>query len=328
MKKDKTKLALKFILISIPLIIICIIAYIIPMSYMSQEYVLWKEEKDYVNNSDSGKVRNIIVGDSRAKASIIPEMLDAEGKLYNIGIGGATSIEMYYAVNNFINVHGAPETAVVIFAPYHFCDIDNWDQTLFTNYLTVPETISVYADALRFGEGAIAKKGALTDMISFRLRLPTKYLAQMYEAHFTGYEDINTQKYEQIRKDRGYCEFGSDDENDGESYEVHHEDFDSSDMVLYYYERLIGELSSNNTRIYILQAPVNEVSSKAIHPEFVKGYQEFLEDIKEKYPDIYLMKDIPEYDNGYFGDNNHLNRRGAEKYTHWLKEESGIDIFR
>ena len=120
---EKARLVKNFILISIPLILLCILAYVFPMSYMTVEYVMWDEEFE---NSESPYMaaKTLIIGDSRAKSSVLPAMLHED--TYNIAIGGATPIEMYYAVENYIEHNGAPENAVVVFAPYHFCDIDNW----------------------------------------------------------------------------------------------------------------------------------------------------------------------------------------------------------
>ena len=332
----RLRLLKNFILISIPLFMIILLAFFTPMYYMTEEYVLWRQEKDYVNQNvmsyvnytkpdtiplpkAGSPVETLIIGDSRAKSSIIPKQLKPDGDIYNIGIGGATSIEMYYAAGNYIKSYGAPKEALIIFAPYHLCDIDNWDQTLFNNYLTVGEISQVYKEAYRYKDEEILRKGYLTEELSFRLRLPTKYIAQMYDARLTGFFSRNKERYGSVSDELGYCEFGKDPGNDGVNYEVHHEYFDSSPLVLHYYDKLLKLLTENGVKVKILQAPINEASSKAIHTAFVNGYEEFLSEIKEKYKDIYIMKELPVYENGYFGDNNHLNRSGAEKYTDWLK---------
>ena len=114
MDKNILKLIRNFILISIPLIILVVYTWAYPMNYLSTEYTLWAEEKDYVNHG-TDRPDTIIIGDSRAKSSIIPDRLH-EG-VYNIGIGGTTPIEMYYAAGNYIRQHGAPKNAIIIFAP-------------------------------------------------------------------------------------------------------------------------------------------------------------------------------------------------------------------
>ena len=313
----KLKLFRNFILISIPLIVLCVLAFALPMCYMSVEYVMWDEEFE---NSASPYIDadTLIIGDSRAKSSVLPALLHED--TYNIAIGGATPIEMYYAVENYIEHNGAPKNAVVVFAPYHFCDIDNWDQTLYFNFLSAEEILEIYMKARESSDPIVAKKGRIPDMISYRLRLPSKYLAQMYEAKFVGNKEANRAKFDSIRADLGYCEFGSADGDDGETYEVHHETFDYSPLVVYYYEKLIAMLHDGGVKVIIAQPPINQASADALHQEFADGFSEYMQDVAFRYPDMEVISEIPVYDNQLFGDSIHVNRHGAEVYTEELKK--------
>ncbi|MBQ7583775.1 MAG: hypothetical protein IJT24_04115 [Lachnospiraceae bacterium] len=321
----KLKLFLNFILISIPLFVLCALAYLLPMSYMTVEYVMWDEEFE---NSEKPYIdaETLVIGDSRAKSSVLPELLHED--TYNIAIGGATPIEMYYAVENYIEHNGAPENAVVVFAPYHFCDIDNWDQTLYFNFLSVDETAEIYLRGLKLKEPVVSSKGRIADMISCRLRLPTKFLAQMYESKLVGRRTENLAKFDSIRKDLGYCEFGSADGDDGYTMEVNHETFDYSPLVVYYYERLIGLLEENHVNVIIAQPPVNQASADRLHRDFVDGFSDYMKDVAARYPDMEVIPDICVYPNSLFGDSIHVNRKGAEVYTKELRDYmEGIDYW-
>ena len=313
----KLRLFLNFILISIPLIVLCVLAFILPMSYMSVEYVMWDEEfensaKPYIDAS------TLVIGDSRAKSSVLPALLHED--TYNIAIGGATPIEMYYAVENYIEHNGAPDNAVVVFAPYHFCDIDNWDQTLYFNFLSPKEIARIYAKGCKTDDPIVASKGRIPDMISYRLRLPSKYLAQMYESKFIGRKQQNIDKFNSIRADLGYCEFGSADGDDGYTMEVNHETFDYSPLVVYYYEKLISMLDENGVNVLIAQPPINEASGKLLQDGFVNGFSDYMKDVASRYPDMNVIDEIPIYPNRLFGDSIHVNRHGAEVYTEELRE--------
>ena len=317
MRFSLRKLIRNLILISIPLILVSLFAAIFPMRYMAVEYTMWQEEKDYVKNGDNATT--LVLGDSRAKSGIIPENL-SKG-VYNAAIGGATAIEMYYACRNYLNNHPSPERAIVIFAPYHFCEIDNWQQTLYYNYLTVPELAEVETGAFKTGEAAVGYSGWITDIISFKLRLPNKYLDAIYQAKFTGNFEANKSKYDSVMADCGYTEFGTDNGNDGLNYETHHETFDYSELVLDYYDRLMNLLEENGVETYIIQSPINEASGKVISSEFWTGYDKFLTAVENEYPEFTVEHEVPVYDNIYFGDNNHMNRKGAEKFTAVVKEK-------
>ena len=317
--KDKLKLARNLILISIPLILLCALAYLLPMSYMTTEYVMWQEE--YENSrAPHTDASTLIIGDSRAKSSVLPKELH-EG-VYNIGIGGCTPIEMYHAVKNYIDHNGAPERAIIIFAPYHMCDIDNWDQTLYFNFLSAGELTKIYGNALKTKDPVVASHGRLAEMAGYKLRLPSKYLAQMYDAKLVGNKTDNLARFDSIREDLGYLEFGNAPGDDGEDYEVHHEEFDSDALVILYYEKLLDLLSDNNVKVLITQAPVNEASSQAMHPAFISGFSDFMHELeyRRRYYDMTVESDIPVYPNELYGDANHLNRKGAERFTEELRQ--------
>lgn len=317
--KDLIKLIRNFILISIPLIVLCVLAYVLPMSYMGPEYVMWDEEFE---NSDDPYIdaQTLIIGDSRAKSSVLPAILHED--TYNIAIGGATPIETYYAVRNHIEKNGAPKYAVVVFAPYHMCDIDNWDQTLYFNFLKPSEIAEIYTKAVELRDPVVARKGRIPEMISYRLRLPSKYLSQMYDADFIGNKDANREMFDSIRDDLGYLEFGDADGDDGETREVFHETFDYSELVVYYYEKLVDLLSDNEVSVVIAQPPINVASDEAMHVEFINGYTEFMDHIehRRRYYNMKVIREIPVYPNKLFGDSIHVNRKGAEVYTKELKE--------
>ncbi|MCR5746208.1 MAG: hypothetical protein K6G03_00685 [Lachnospiraceae bacterium] len=313
----KLKLLRNLIFISIPLVLLCVLAYVLPFSYMTAEYVMWYEEFE---NSKAPYIDadTLIIGDSRAKSSLLPALFHED--TYNIAIGGATPIEMYYAAENYIEKNGAPKNAVLVFAPYHMCDIDNWDQTLYFNFLSPGEIFEIYMKALTLNDPVVAKKGRIPEMISYRLRLPSKYLSQMYDAGFIGNRAENEKRFNSIRADLGYCEFGSADGDDGETREVHHETFDYSELVISYYDKLVSLLESNGVNLIIAQPPINEASAEAMHPEFMDGYIEYMKEIAARYPDVKVITEVPVYSNSLFGDSIHVNRNGAEVFTEELKK--------
>lgn len=316
MRKTVVNLIIKLLILGIPLYILMLYAYLCPMKYMPIEYTMWQEEKDYVRSGDS--VDTVIIGDSRAKSGIVPDILmedESWGQVYNIAVGGATPIEMYYALREYIAVHGAPERAMVIFAPYHFCDIDNWGQTMSFNYLSVPQLLEVYKEAARLGETEKLGDHFFTDEFSYRLRLPNKYMDSIYNARIFGRDGENRAKYDSVRADGGYTEFGSEHGNDGQSYETHHPVFDSSGLVVEYYFRLMDLCEESGIDTYVIQAPMNETSTELVTDEFLAGYGEMLMRVHDSHPDFTVEMKVPEYENRYFGDNNHLNREGAERFT-------------
>ena len=88
--------------------------------------------------------------------------------------------------------------------------------------------------------------------------------------------------------------------------------------MLLYFDKLLKLLDESGTEVMIIQSPVNEASMEVITDEFLSGYKEMLLDKTRDY-DFIVETDIYAYDNKYFGDNNHLNRSGAEKFSQEIK---------
>ena len=123
------------------------------------------------------------------------------------------------------------------------------------------------------------------------------------------------------QEDGGYTAFGEDEYNDGLSYETHKEDFELDPLVNEYYIRLLDLLRDEGIDVIIEQAPLNTASHEAISDEYFADYDDYIQGIAEKYPSFSVVKGVPEYDNSCFGDNNHLNRRGAERFSREIKEK-------
>ena len=323
MKKTFLRLLKNFILLSIPLVLLCLYTARILPGCFTEEYAQWEEEKYYVNHtSENGADPNVvIIGDSRAKSGLIPEKLSGGKKVYNIAIGGATGIEMYYAARNYLKHHKAPETAVIIFAPYHFCEIDNWGQTLYYDYLTLPELLETEGEAVTKRDEALRYNGWAADILSFKLLLPNKYLDALITSKFGGNREKILDKEEKIREASGFTSFGEADGNDELNYETHHDVFDLSPIMDRYFYRLISLLREEGVQVIVEQSPVNEASDKVITEEFWKGYGEYLTKAEESFPGTIFEKEVPVYENSCFGDNNHLNLRGAGVFTEEIRNK-------
>ena len=113
------KLISKILAIILPVVLVMqIFCAAFPMSYMDVEYAMYKQQKDYISkNHDTNRV--LILGDSRAKASFMPDVLGED--VYNISLGGISPVESYYMLKEYLENHDAPEYLILAYAPMHLC---------------------------------------------------------------------------------------------------------------------------------------------------------------------------------------------------------------
>lgn len=326
------KFFLKCIFALFPILAVILYTALVPYGYMDIEYPAWKYTKDVasgkvpsaLNTSAVGDYTSfdtVILGDSRAMADLIPEYINASTShsSVNLAVGGATSIEMYYTLNNLIKNGHTPENAIIMFAPFHYSVIDNfWERDAYFNYLSVSEMQELYDYAKATGSETLLKDGYNNDLLSYRFRFPDKYLPALMNAKFTGRYADNTSEYESVYTNLGYGEFGNADGCEYLNFETSYDRMHTTgDAVLLdvYMNRLLKLCSENGINTILAIPPMNEASYTVLIDSYVEDFDSYINDLKIKYPATMVDGDIPCYDNSFFGDSSHLNRKGAEIFT-------------
>lgn len=324
------KFFLKCILALFPILAVILYTVLVPYGYMDIEYPAWKYTKDFTSKSFSESIGGssadetaytVILGDSRAMADLIPELIDESVPMSstNLAVGGATSIEMYYTLNNLIKNGHTPEKAIIMFAPFHYSVIDNfWERNAYFNYLSVSDMYDLYAYAEAAKSETLLKSGYKNDLLSYRLRFPDKYLPALLNAKLFGRYSINNEEYNLVTSNHGYGEFGTADGCEYLNFETSYDRMHTTgDAVLLdiYMNKLLKLCTENGIDTILAVPPMNEASFNSLSSSYVEELTSYINDIKLKYPAILVDGDIPCYDNCYFGDSSHLNRKGAELFT-------------
>lgn len=319
------KFFVKLILAILPVLAVILFTALFPYGYMDEEYPAWDYTKNianHTNTSETGKT-TLILGDSRAMADLIPDNMHSpsldDNQIINLSVGGATSIEMYYTLKSYIKTNDVPENVVIMFAPFHYTIIDNfWTRTAYFNYLSVSDMNELYDYARATKSETLLVNGYKNDLLSYRLRFPDKYLPALINSKFISRYSTNKDSYARISSEHGYGPFGTEDGCDYLNYESKYDHMhDTGDAVLLdmYLNKLVKLCSENNINTVISVPPMNEASYNALNDTYVDEFSTYIDNLKIKYPAITACGDIPCYDNSFFGDSSHLNRKGAEKFT-------------
>ena len=314
----------KCILALMPVIVFIIYTAVLPFGYMDEEYPSWKYTKDIEagrgklsENEGPGDI-TLILGDSRAMADLIPE--DMDKGVYNLAVGGATGVEMYYTLKHYIENESVPENVIIMFAPFHYSYMDNfWTRSVYFHHLTLPEAIKVYSEGIRLDSNAVCERDkGLSSIISMYLCFPDSYMPAALNSGFIGRYQANRQAYEDISQSRGHGLFGTEEGSSELNYEANYTELDTGrdyGILKLYMERLLSLCRDNEIRTILVQPPMNEASYESLNDDYVSQFSGLIESFKELYPEAEISSEIPCYDNGFFGDASHLNEKGAIKYT-------------
>lgn len=318
MKKTLVRFFSKCILAIVPLVVLCLYTALFPFGYMDEEYPSWKYQKDM---SVSGPAYDtLILGDSTAKAGLIPNQLG--DNVINLSMGGATPIEIYYTLARYLDSHDAPENAFIMFTPYHYSFLDNfWQRTMYFNYLNTGEAFAVLKNAHALKDETILTDSGLLEAVSYRLRLPNKYLPAMYNSGFIGRRDTNERIYNEIAANRGQYYFGTADGCSDHNYESNYTALNLSPMVDLYMRKLLELCTEHGIHVVLEQSPMNTASYELLDETYVKEYTAYMELLAQDYPAITVDTMIAHYEDAYFGDASHLNEKGATRFTGEIKTE-------
>jgi len=314
----------KCILAALPIIGIIAFIALFPDMYMDEEYPAWKFSKAVVAGDElEGKnFDTVILGDSGAMSSLIPQMLS--DSTVNLAVGGGTTIEAYYFMKEYLKNHEKPKNVIVMFAPFHYYTIDNYaTRTIYFKTLSVEDARQLYGIAKGCGISSIYNKDVIMSDIYCRMNLPTQYLPALTASKFVGRYRANTDAYNELVMERGYGSFGTADGCDAVSYEssqdsiYYGEDFN---CIITYLENLYWLCAGEGINMTLIQPALNEASYQALQDGYVNDYKNILEISKQVMTTATVETELRCYPNEYFGDVSHLNRKGAEIFTREIKE--------
>ena len=314
-----TTFILKCILAALPALVLVGFIKSCPDCYMDEEYPAWAYTKEVVYN-EGEDADILILGDSRAMADLIPEVLTKESTTcINLAVGGATPMEMYYFYTNYLKNHDAPKTAIVMFAPFHYTYMDNYKtRTLYFNALNGSDYRELLKVAMRYDAESVLFEDNAAYHLSCTLGLPDVYLPAIYNARFTGRKSDNDLRLKNLHETKGQGYFGTADGNSDKAYEATYEKMEESgdsDLLTFYAQALYTLLSGSCSRVILIQPPMNETTYDNLNDNYVNQYRSYIDDLTKDLSNITVSTEFLRYDNEYFGDSSHLNERGAVKFS-------------
>lgn len=312
------------------------------MYIYDEEYASYKQTMDYVNNETNDLNNVLIFGDSVAKAGIIPQIISEN--TYNISMAGATTIEQYYIMKNYLEHHKAPKTIFMMYFIGAHDSIDDffWNRTLyfdcltteqfyeiaekgaFENYRTVENLngVKILKEESKYKFYEKGNFGAKFNFWQYKLCSPTKYYAAVKNAMFENRYEVNKKEYETSQANKGQHYFGTEatfaPNNVSITAKQH---FEVLPIIDIYMNKCMELCMKNGIQVIIEQHPINESTYANMSNDYKKEYMDYMKSLHEKYPEIIVNTEYNICPNDWLGDFSHLNENGATKFTMQLKEK-------
>lgn len=294
-----------------------------PMYFFDGEYAMYQQQKDYVQNSTDYN-RIVIIGDSKAKAAYCPWLLSDD--TYNFSLGGTSPLENYYYFKEYLGNHDAPQTVIISYAPFHFFESETlWTRSVYFHRMSDSEMKDIYTVASAFDDTDHITKDFYKQLLLYRIYSVNKYGKTFLKALLKMVREnrykINAEMYQNLSSFKGYASFGKLEYCDAVNPEADYTDFEPTDILDNYFRKMIELCIHEGINVIIDTLPMNKATYEACHENYLLDYSNYMKGIQRDYPEITVNTDLCFYDNTYFGDSTHLNRKGAEKYSEYMKNK-------
>ena len=322
----------KIILVFLPLILVWIFLASFPASYMDGEYSYYREAADYRRGGTALAAADVLIlGDSRAKSAILPELYDELGGSDNcvsLAQGGSTSVEAYYAFTEYIANRGVPKKVFLSESAYHFTSFDGfWTRTVYFDAITFSDAMEVVRTARDHQESDALKEAGgsgFFSLLEYKIKSPTKYMTPLVKSFSEDRLSVNRSAYQEMIERKGFKTFVSWWPTSAE-YDM--TEFVMLDTLDEYYRKIIDLCVEYDIEVYSLNMPLIETTfeeSRKIVEPFSDYFTQLQADYpQETFPNVHIETSFASYGEEYFDDADHLNEDGARAYTQWLFETYG-----
>lgn len=323
MWKEIRKTAGKLLILLAPFFVLLpLYCAFFPEYYMDDEYAMYRQQKDYVQGSTEGN-SVIILGDSRAKAGFIPELFSKD--CYNLSLGGATPIEGYYTLKEYLKHHPLPETVILSYAPMHYMDVDTlWTRSVYFHTMDTEDFMEIINTAKEYEDNqnqSILIDNYPVEYVMYKAYMPNKYATALKKAGFVFRFQKTKEKYAQMEAARGQSYYGTAEYSDSFNGEAKVTDFSANRIITHYMQQIFSLCRANNIRVIVKNMPMNEASYGILAEDFKTHYFQYMEALQSWHETVIFDTDLTAYPNDCFGDADHLNTKGTERFHQELKEE-------
>lgn len=328
-----SRLVVKFVALLLPFPLATMIAMsAFPMDFFDSEYGWYLQNQEYAMGHDE-YCRVLIMGDSSAKVSLRPELLSED--TYNYSLFGATAIEEYYYLREYLEHNEAPEYLIYMQGPWYLiADQYFWSRSVFFHRISEDDLWDMQA---RLRELNDLSPLEVSDVEEFRkeVALYRCYAPQKYSVIFlkglalnlagSSRRKSNAESIALANENKGQTQYSKGQSGNVPVY-IHSDHFSPSDLMEHYFRALIELCAEHHIRFIFQSSPLNESSRSTINHNWLAGYMEYMDGFQADYPDAVFHAELEWYPAEDFSDSFHLNPSGVEKYDRALRERYA-DIF-
>jgi hypothetical protein len=272
----------------------------------------------------------VIIGDSRAMVGLLPDAFGPD--IHNLALGGGSPVEIYYGIKKMEHCATLPRHMFLSIAPFHLVHNDMYWNVASWGFLSLTEMEEVRRNAENLADESVYHPipvvGGLANQAAnwlHALSFPYYYLPSLQMAGFVGRHGKNLTVYHTIRDQNGQYFFGDKDGSDVPGPEATSGPFRPSPLLDHYYNLTLDQLRDHGVRIDYVAMPISDLTAMNLPAGYREAYEAYMTNLLARYPNVRIIGDLlPVLPADYFGDNGHLNSRGATMWSQRVAAASNL----
>jgi hypothetical protein len=292
----------------------------VPLAFMDPEYPAWRAKQVMLDRCDTGEA--VILGDSRAAAGILPNLLPFHA--VNLAVGGGEAIEAYAALTRALACPVPLKLAILSFDPGHFTRADLfWERSVRFGFMTSEDIAGLREASRKAGDMSVyearhvdSQPPLLRDWL-YQVHFPPLYFASLAHGGVFLRWSGNETRLTAVLQSRGQYYFGLDAGSGGVAVEGHMQAFRPLPILDVYFDKLLTLLDEHGIESRFVAMPVNEATWRQVRPGVRDAFAAWLLGHERRHPRFRVASDImPHWPDRLFGDRFcHLNPDGAERFS-------------
>jgi hypothetical protein len=302
------------------------------MYFFHTSFPVIEYTKNVANNKEFLAPADILfLGDSRMMASLKPKMIK-DRKTHNLAYTGASTIDVYYGLVDYIKHNNKPKTIVIGISYSH---IEGaawfWSRTVKFKQFKLEHYMDVFDKSIRFNdypygdfrvssnEPRVPKEELSSeiylDFWKLYLNYPFYYQKDIYNGKGFMRAKKNKESYDRISESRGYHWVGNANGTNRIAISKNKSSLSISPLLDFYLKRTFILAKSYGIKVIYQTLPLNQKTVDQLNPQFIESCEKYMSKLKEAHPEVSIHGELYGYDNKLFGDPHHLKSKGATKYT-------------
>jgi hypothetical protein len=262
----------------------------------------------------------VVIGDSRASADFVPAELP---DTVNLGVGGGSPIDFYYVARRVLACPTPPKRVILSITIPNLVRADMfWQRTALFGFLSFADLEEIRRVARSLDDHTIYPSPTIGDYEArvedwlYAHYFPSFYTASLLNSGIVGRLHKNLQAGAATLQSGGQHLYGTSERSDLVASDADIRQFRVPPILDYYLRRMLDMFSAHGTNVEFIGAPMNDVTYAALDPAVVTAYRQYLEALSHQVPNFRIDGDpVVHWDDGWFGDQSHLNEAGARRFS-------------